>query len=459
MRRVVILTVLLTGPAVRADDISVVTARPVVVKTIPEAGTSEVDPKLTEIKVTFSKDMLDASWSWVQLSKESFPNLDGKPKYLKDKRTCVLPVKLEPGHTYALWINDDRFDNFKDADGRSAVPYLLVFRTKGTAKTGGGSAREAIAFGHAFDALWEDMDRHYSYFDLKKVDWKALRQRYRTRAVAASGVAEFVDVLRDMLAPLHDGHVWIEGPGDRQVGTFRPPARPVNYNRKAVLATLEAATPCGDFAVVGTVKGDGFGAIVLTHQSAADEATVRRVVEFVHQKKDAPGFVVDLREANGGNELLARRIAREFCGKDTVYARGKFRSGSGHGEFGPANDRLLRKSDKAFVKPVVCLIGPRCVSSGEGFAQMLKCLPHVTMVGQRTRGSSGNPRPFRLPGTDVTVWYSRWVDLMPDGTPIEGAGVAPDVEVNASAQDYAEKDPTWEKALAVLRDKAAKFRK
>ena len=56
---------------------------------------------------------------------------DGKPKYLADKRTCVLPVKLEPGKTYAIWVNSgDKFTNFKDAGGRTAVPYLLTFKTK-----------------------------------------------------------------------------------------------------------------------------------------------------------------------------------------------------------------------------------------------------------------------------------------------------------------------------------------
>ena len=42
----------------------------------------------------------------------------------------VLPVRLEPGKTYAIWVNSEKFGNFKDADGRSAVPYLPVFRTK-----------------------------------------------------------------------------------------------------------------------------------------------------------------------------------------------------------------------------------------------------------------------------------------------------------------------------------------
>jgi RNA polymerase sigma-70 factor (ECF subfamily) len=118
------------GSAGKAEDLTVATAPPVVVKTVPQAGAADVDPDLKKISVTFSKDMTDASWSWVQLSAESFPKVDGEPKYDKDKRTCVLPVKLEPGKSYAVWINTEKFENFKDADGRSAVPYLLVFETK-----------------------------------------------------------------------------------------------------------------------------------------------------------------------------------------------------------------------------------------------------------------------------------------------------------------------------------------
>jgi len=120
----------LIGAAARADDVTLESVPPVVVKAVPEAGTAEVDPKLTEIKVTFSKDMQDGSWSWATHSTESFPKLDGKPRYLADKRTCVLPVKLEPGKTYALWVNSEKFGNFKDSEGRSAIPYVLVFKTK-----------------------------------------------------------------------------------------------------------------------------------------------------------------------------------------------------------------------------------------------------------------------------------------------------------------------------------------
>jgi RNA polymerase sigma-70 factor (ECF subfamily) len=120
----------LIGAATRADEVTLESVPPVVVKTVPEAGAADVDPKLTEIKVTFSKDMQDGSYSWVSLSRESFPKVDGKPKNLADRGTCVLPVKLEPGKTYAIWVNSEQFGNFKDTNGRSAVPYLLVFKTR-----------------------------------------------------------------------------------------------------------------------------------------------------------------------------------------------------------------------------------------------------------------------------------------------------------------------------------------
>lgn len=133
MKHLTVLSMVLAAlsPAmVRSDDVSLESVPPVVIKTVPEAGSSDVDPTLTEIKVTFSKEMQDGSWSWSTLSKESFPEGTGKPKYLADKRTCVLPVKLEGGKTYAIWVNSAKFGNFKDAQGKSAVPYLLVFKTK-----------------------------------------------------------------------------------------------------------------------------------------------------------------------------------------------------------------------------------------------------------------------------------------------------------------------------------------
>lgn len=97
---------------------------------MPGGGATEVDPALTEIRVTFSKEMLDNSWSWVQMSSGTFPRKTASARYDSDKRTCVLPVPLEPGKTYAVWINSEKLDGFKDPGSRAAVPYLIVFETR-----------------------------------------------------------------------------------------------------------------------------------------------------------------------------------------------------------------------------------------------------------------------------------------------------------------------------------------
>ncbi len=103
---------------------------PVVIKTLPESGASDVDPNLTELRATFSAPMKDQCWSWTTWGKENFPEITGPTHYLADGRTCVLPVKLKPGKVYAIWLNSEHFQDFQDAHGRPAVPYLLIFKTR-----------------------------------------------------------------------------------------------------------------------------------------------------------------------------------------------------------------------------------------------------------------------------------------------------------------------------------------
>ena len=118
-------------PVSGGDEISVETMPPSVIKTVPQAGDTNVDPSLKQISVTFSKDMMtNNQWSWLQYTPETFPQIDKNNIRYLDKRTCVLPVKLKPGKTYVIWINSQKYNYFKDKNGNSAVPYLLVFETR-----------------------------------------------------------------------------------------------------------------------------------------------------------------------------------------------------------------------------------------------------------------------------------------------------------------------------------------
>ncbi len=108
---------------------------PVVVRTVPASGDTNVDPDVREIRVTFSKEMIPGNFSFAQESDESFPKPRGKASYDADSRTFVLPVTLEPNHNYVIRLNFPPFNSFMDTDKNRAVPYLLVFETKGDPDT------------------------------------------------------------------------------------------------------------------------------------------------------------------------------------------------------------------------------------------------------------------------------------------------------------------------------------
>ncbi len=184
---------------------------------------------------------------------------------------------------------------------------------------------------------------------------------------------------------------------------------------------------------------------------AATPELARLAVERVEALGDVPGFIVDLRAALGGNEAHSMPLASAFCARPTVYAKHKFRNGPGHADFGPVGTRTLPAGKKPFTKPVFVLLGPATMSSGEGLAMMFASLPNVTTLGAPTRGSSGNPMPVELKEVGVTVYFSRWVAMLPDGTPIEGRGVVPQIKARFPATAFGARDPVLERALEALK--------
>lgn len=120
----------LLASGAQAAGVSVQGLPPSVIRTFPTSGDRGVDPSVKEVRVTFSKEMITREqWSFVQIAPGAFPEIAGEIHYLKDRRTCVMPVRLEPGKRYAIWVNSPKYNNFKDTSHQSAVPYLLVFET------------------------------------------------------------------------------------------------------------------------------------------------------------------------------------------------------------------------------------------------------------------------------------------------------------------------------------------
>jgi beta-lactamase regulating signal transducer with metallopeptidase domain len=106
---------------------------PQIIATSPRVGETDVDPTLTEITVTFDRDMGNG-FSWTGGGPDYPPSPEGKKAVWRDKRTCVLPVTLEAGHYYRVGINSQSFQSFRSAKGVSARPSAIYFTTKGASQ-------------------------------------------------------------------------------------------------------------------------------------------------------------------------------------------------------------------------------------------------------------------------------------------------------------------------------------
>jgi len=104
---------------------------PTVVATSPKALADDVPVSLKSISVTFDQEMMEKSWSWVQISKETYPRMTGQPSYDKARKTCTLPVRLEPGKVYWLGVNSEEHQFFQTAAETPARPYVILFATRG----------------------------------------------------------------------------------------------------------------------------------------------------------------------------------------------------------------------------------------------------------------------------------------------------------------------------------------
>lgn len=129
------LLTLVIGPACAGEDNTLegfAPDAPVVIETVPRDGEVDVDANLEQITATFSEAMDVDGWSWVTERGRPTPSLIGLPYYL-DETTTVLPVRLEPGTTYGIWVNspdDAELRKFTNSAGVSARAHRIRFTTR-----------------------------------------------------------------------------------------------------------------------------------------------------------------------------------------------------------------------------------------------------------------------------------------------------------------------------------------
>lgn len=277
----------------------------------------------------------------------------------------------------------------------------------------------------SFDRVWSSFDRTYPYFGLKGVDWVAAKQQYRDRAAAATSTDLLNPVLVEMLAPLRDVHVSLRGPNGVTIPTYRP-THVSNFDRDRWLFTMSQSQYVQRRPNLGSARIGGVPYIAIGAWNSS-QFTVSDLDAVLEPFRSDSVLIVDVRMNGGGNDQLALAFAGRFVNAATLSEQYRYRTGPGYNDLGRQASRFVTpRGPWTFQGRVHVLIGRSVFSSNESFVAAMRVASNVTLVGDTTGGGTANPEEVAYaPGWTVSV--SRWFATLPDGQPIEGRGIAPDV--------------------------------
>ena len=442
--------------------------QPHVTKTQPPSDGKNVDPSTQELRITFDQPMDPESMSLVGGGPE-YPDITGKPRWIDDGKTVIFSVKLKPNHTYRCSVNNQKFDGFISKRGFSAVPHPIEFKTGEAASghaAGAGPSHVAATNStpsskdaparltleqnrESVQILKDSIDQDYSYRDRMHVDWERQFARYTPEMEKASTPLEFAKVVAKLLEPADDLHLSIEADG-QVLYPWNGKVPPANFSISTLRRLVPGWSEHGSIVVTGSFPtGPQYVLIRLWDPIRAGDLDA--AYEAIRHADPNRGLIIDVRPNGGGDEPMAQSFAGCFVDSPRVYGKNENRfDGKFHGPY----DRVLEPNPKGpqYRGRIAVLMGPRCVSSNESFLLMMKTVPGCKLIGQHSRGASGNPKPVRL-ANDVVVNLSSWRDMLPDGTCFEGIGIKPDIEVRTTPADFVNRDPVLEAAIAHLNGK------
>lgn len=303
-----------------------------------------------------------------------------------------------------------------------------------------------------FEALWKIMDENYCFFSYKEVDWNEVHDRYRVQVSDTMNRYALFDVLANMLKELKDGHTNLVSPFDmsRYWGWYEdyPPNFYADIQKKYLGTTYKIA---GGLRYTKLAEGKIGYVYYGSFSSGVGDTNLDEM--FLHFR-DCKGLIVDVRDNGGGSLEYADRIASRFMQERMLTGYIQHKTGKGHNDFSdpypihlsPASERVI------WLRPTVVLTNRHCYSSANDFVQMMRMMPYVTILGDRTGGGSGLPFTSELPnGWSVRFSASPMLDANKQHTEF---GIDPDVKVDLTPQDKEQgKDTLIESALELLQKK------
>jgi hypothetical protein len=308
-----------------------------------------------------------------------------------------------------------------------------------------------------FEALWKIIDEHYCFLDYKQqeygLDWDEIHSSYANRITAEMTSKQLFDVLSDMLDELRDGHVNLIAK-DR-VSQYREwyDAYPRNFDD-----SIQSIYLGRDYNYTSglkyTIFEDNIGYVYCgSFESGVGSGNLDQILSAL---AICNGLIIDVRNNGGGALTTAERLAERFTNEKVLVGYMSYKTGKGRNDFSTPEAIYLEPASSRvrWQKPVVVITNRRSYSATNDFVNRMRCLPQVTLLGDKTGGGSGLPFSSELPN-GWSVRFSASPIYSPTMEQIE-FGIEPDIKVDISSEDYQRGiDTLIERARAVLYESTA----
>ena len=318
--------------------------------------------------------------------------------------------------------------------------------------------------GEVFEILWSAFEQHYAFFEERNVDWLEQKSIFDTRTDSVESVDELFNVLSDLLGALRDGHVnlyhgtdkafnagvrglalrnrivdkWREegepGPEGSFVSSWHQQVHGSVYEilapgslRKGAAGALEWGLINGDVGYVRINRFSGLAGQGVLRPAQLD--TLHAAMQQMRADIDATrSVIVDVSLNGGGMDPAAITAASYFADQPRHVLTKEIRGGH------DTKVMLSPPEGFSFAKPVYVLTTEVTASAAEVFVLMMRTFPHVTHVGEKTRGGISGMLPKRLP-QDFMVTISNEKVLDVEGVLYEGQGIPPEQPMSVFPSD------------------------
>lgn len=298
-----------------------------------------------------------------------------------------------------------------------------------------------------FDQLWEEIYYRYAFFDHKEIDWMEIREVYSAQIVPDLDDKKLFEIMGNMLFELKDGHVNLESSFGRSKNWKWFDNHPVDYNESNIFFNYLKK----DYQRSGPLLHQVLDSVLyVNYRSFTRDITDDNLNAVLNRAAGLKGVIVDIRNNSGGNLSNANKLASCFTGKEVTYAHQRIKNGPGADEFTSWSPMIIRPRKKNFFNgKVVVLTNRRAYSAGTFFAQMMRVLPNVILIGNKTGGGGGTPAYGELPnGWIYRFSATQTIDL--DGIQLED-GVPVNIKVRLNRSDELKgKDTLIDEALLYL---------